>query len=100
MTSYFYLDQSLKNLTTILLNFKTFLTSFETYIEPRVHDKKMLFCLLLQHCEDRVRLKIEHFGERDEQAYELAKERLKREFGTSCIIADLCEQQFKDAPQE
>ena len=81
------------------LEFKTFLTSFETYIEPRVHDKKMLFCLLLQHCEDKVRLKIEHFGERDEQAYELAKERLKREFGRSCIIADLCEQQLKDAPQ-
>ena len=81
------------------LEFKIFLSSFETYIEPRVHDKKMLFCLLLQHCEDRVRLKIEHFGERDEQAYELAKERLKREFGRSCIIADLCKQQLKDAPQ-
>ena len=59
----------------------------------------MLFCLLLQHCAHKVKLKIEYFGERDEVAYELAKNKLKREFGRPCITADLCEQQLRDASQ-
>ena len=81
------------------LEFKSFITNFETHVEPRVQNKKMLFCLLLQHCADKVKLKIEYFGERGEVAYELAKNKLKREFGRPCIIADLCEQQLRDASQ-
>ena len=59
----------------------------------------MLFCLLSQHCADKVSFKIEYCGEMGEEAFELAKNKLKREFGRSCIIADLCEQQLRDAWQ-
>jgi len=47
-----------------LLEFKSFLTNFETHVELRVQDSKMLFCLLLQHCENKVKPKIEYFGEK------------------------------------
>ena len=80
------------------LDFRLFITNFETHVEPRVHNKKMLFCFLLQHCEDNVKSMIEYFGEKDDdQAYQLAKEKLKHEFGRPCIIADICEQQLRDA---
>ena len=49
---------------------------------------------MLQHCADEVKVKIEYFGERGEVVHEL-----KREFGRSCAIADLCEQQLRDARQ-
>ena len=81
------------------LEFKSFVTNFETYVEPRVQNKTMLFCLLLQHCANKVKFKMECLGERGEVAYELAKNKLKREFGRPCIIADLCEQQLRDASQ-
>ena len=82
------------------LDFRLFITNFETHVEPRVHNKKMLFCMLLQHCEDNVKSMIEYFGEKDDdQAYQLAKEKLKHEFGRPCIIADICEQQLRDASQ-
>ena len=43
---------------------------------------------------------IEYFGEKhDDQAYQLAKEKLKHEFGRPSIIADICEQQLRDASQ-
>ena len=38
-----------KNLKGNPLEFKSFITNFETRVEPRVQNKKMLFCLLLQH---------------------------------------------------
>jgi len=59
----------------------------------------MLFCLLLQHCKDKVKPKIESFGEKGEMAYQLAKERLKHKFGYLCIVADICKQQLRDAQQ-
>ena len=76
------------------------MTNFEIHGEPRVHNKKMLFCLRLQHCEDNVKSIIEYFAEKDnDEAYQLAKDELKREFGRLCIIADICKQQLRDAPQ-
>ena len=79
------------------LEFKSLITNFETHVEPRVQNKKMLFCLLSQHCAGKVRFKIEYCGEMGEVAFELAKNKLKREFGRPCIIADLCQQQLRDA---
>ena len=81
------------------LEFKSCITNFETHVEPQVQNKKMLFCLLLQHFADKVKLKIEYLGERGKVAYELAENKLKREFGRPCIIADLCKQQLRDASQ-
>ena len=59
----------------------------------------MLFCLLLQHCDDKIKESIEHFSEKGDLAYALAKSKLQREFGRPCIIADICEQRLKEAPQ-
>ena len=65
------------------LEFQSFIANFETHIEPRVIDNQMLFSLLLQHCEDKIKPKIEHYAERGASAYGLAKERLHREYGMS-----------------
>ena len=81
------------------LEFNSFLINFETHVEPRVHDQKMLFCLLLQHCEASVKERIEYFSEKGNSAYKLAKAKLRNEYGRPCIIADICEQKLKNAPQ-
>ena len=58
------------------LEFKAFISNFETHIEPRVKDQKMLFCLLTQHCFDPVRERIQRLAVKGEQCYQLAKLRL------------------------
>ena len=80
------------------LEFRSFISNFETHVEPRVHDNTMLFCLLLQHCEDKIKSKIEHYADRGTFAYRLAKDRLQREYGRECLIADMCEQNLINAP--
>ena len=77
------------------LEFKSFINNFETYVEPRVSDEKTLLCLLLQHCTKPVKNKIEHFSDHDEHCYTLAKQRLRREYGSPWIISDVCEQRLK-----
>ena len=57
----------------------------------------MLLCYLLQHCEQPIRNKLQHFSNKGDAGFNLAKERLEREYGRSCIIADACEQQLKAA---
>ena len=42
------------------LEFKSFLNNFETHLEPRVHDERTLFCLLLQHCSEDIQGQINH----------------------------------------
>ena len=81
------------------LAYRAFISNFETHVEPRLNDQRMLFCLLLQHCESNVRDKIEHFSGRGSMAYTLAKERPYQEYGRPCIIADICEQTLLQAPQ-
>ena len=81
------------------LEFRSFILNFETYIESRVNDPRILFCLLLQHCEERVKPKIDHYVGRGEMAYHLAKTKLQQEYGRECVIADICEQEIKEAPQ-
>ena len=77
------------------LEFKSFINNFETHVEPRVSDEKTLLCLLLQHCTKPVKDKIEHFSDHDEHCYTLAKQRLRREYGSPWIISDVCEQRLK-----
>ena len=79
------------------LNFTTFKNEFVKYIVPKVSDHKMLLCYLLQHCETKVRDKIQHFSNKGDAGYALACERLEREYGRSNIIADACEQRLKAA---
>ena len=81
------------------LAYRAFIYNFKTHVEPRLNDQRMLFCLLLQHCESNVKDKIEHFSERGSMAYTLAKEKLYQEYGRPCIIADICEQTLLQAPQ-
>ena len=59
----------------------------------------MLLCYLLQHCEDPINNKLLHFSNKGDAGFTLAKERLEREYGPSCVIADACEQQVKAAKQ-
>ena len=80
------------------LDFKGFINSFETHIEPRVQDEKTLFCLLLQHCSKVVKDRIEHFATIEEHPYTTAKQRLIKEYGTPWIISDVCEQRLKVFP--
>ena len=61
------------------LAYRAFISNFETHVEPRLNDQRMLFCLLLQHFKSNVRDKIEHFSEMGSMAYTLAKERLCQE---------------------
>ena len=81
------------------LEFNSFLINFETHVEPRVHNKKMLLCLLLQHGEASVKKRIEYFSEKGNSAYKLAKAKLLTEYGQPCIIANICEQKLKKPPQ-
>ena len=78
------------------LEFNSFLINFETHVKPRVHDKKMLLCLLLQHGEASVKERIEYFSEKGNSAYKLAKAKLLTEYGQPCIIANICEQKLKN----
>ena len=78
-------------------NFTTFKNEFVKYIVPKVSDHKMLLCYLLQHCETKVRDKIQHFSNKGDAGYALACERLEREYGRPNIIADACEQRLKAA---
>ena len=80
------------------LEFHSFIANFERHVEPRVSDQKILFCLLLQHCEGKVRDRIDSYTERGDLAYTLAKTKLQSEYGRPCVIADICEQRLKDAP--
>ena len=79
----------LKNFNGNPLEYKSFISNFETHVEPRVRNSKMLFCLLLQHCGDKIKESIEHFSEKGDLAYALAKSKLQCDFGRPCIIADI-----------
>ena len=46
------------------LEFKAFINNFETHIEPRVLNQKALFCLLLQHCVNFEKKRIQHCSNR------------------------------------
>ena len=59
----------------------------------------MLFCFLPQHCEERVKPKIDHYVGSGKMAYHLAKTKLQQEYGRKCVIADICVQEIKEAPQ-
>ena len=76
------------------LEYSSFINNFETHVEPRVKDQKMLFCLLTQHCVNSVRERIQHL-EGKEQCYQLAKQKLLKEYGSPWIVSDVCEQKLK-----
>ena len=80
------------------LEYKAFMNNFETHIEPRVRDEKTLICLLLQHCSKDVKDRIEHFATSEVQPYTVAKQRLKKEYGSPWVISDACEQRLKKFP--
>ena len=80
------------------LEYKAFMSNFETHIEPRVRDEKTLICLLLQHCSKDVKDRIEHFTSSEVQPYTVAKQRLNKEYGSPWVISDACEQRLKKFP--
>ena len=77
------------------LQYRTFITNFETHVESRIKDPKMLFCLLTRHCVDAVREGIQHLEGKGEQCYNLAKQRLTKEYGSPWIVSNFCEQKLK-----
>ena len=79
------------------LEFKSFLNNFETHLEPRVHDERTLFCLLLQHCSEDIQGQINHLAGQ-EACYQRAKQKLVREYGSPWIISDACYQKLKEFP--
>ena len=79
------------------LEFKSFLNNFETHLEPRVHDERTLFCLLLQHCSEDIQGQINHLAGQ-EACYQRAKQKLVQEYGSPWIISDACYQKLKEFP--
>ena len=80
------------------LEFKLFISNFETHVESRLQDQRALLCLLVQHCTDSVKEKIQHFSETGQNCYRLAKNRHFREYGSPWIASDVCEQRLKKFP--
>ena len=74
------------------LEFKNFLSNFETtHVESRVTDQNTLFCLLVQHCTEPIKDKISRFFEKGELCFKSAKQRLIKEYGSPCVVLDVCE---------
>ena len=61
-----------------LLEFKLFISNFETHVESRLQDQRAFLCLLVQHCKDSVKEKIQHFFEAGQNCYRLAEDRFLR----------------------
>ena len=80
------------------LEFKSFLSNFETHVESRVTDQNALFCLVVQHCADPIKDKIKHFSEKEELFYQSAKQTLIKEYGFPWVVSDVCEQTLKNFP--
>ena len=80
------------------LEFKLFISNFETHVESRLQDQRALLCLLVQHCTDPVKEKIQQFSETGQNCYRLAKDRLFKEYGSPWILSDVCEQRLKKFP--
>ena len=80
------------------LEFKLFISNFETHVESRLQDQRALLCLLVQHCTNPVKEKIQHFSETGQNCYRLAKNRLFKEYGSPWIVSDVCEQRLKKFP--
>ena len=57
------------------MEFKLFISNFETHVESRLQDWRALLCLLVQHCMDPVKEKIQYFSETGQNCYRLAKAR-------------------------
>ena len=79
------------------LKFRTFMNNFERHVETKVGSSKLRLCYLIQHCEPKIQDKIQHFSNKGEDGYFLAKSKLHKEYGWPCVIADVCEKQFKNA---
>ena len=77
------------------MKYKSFRNNFETHIESKFRDPKILLCLLLQHCKAKVKNQIEHFSNKGIDGYGLALDRLEREYGQSWVIADACERRLQ-----
>ena len=77
------------------LKYTSFRNNFETHIESKFRDPKILLCLLLQHCEVKVKNQIEHFSNKGIDGYGLALDRLEREYGQPWVIANACERRLQ-----
>jgi len=79
------------------MNFRTFEWQFEAYIVKKTQSDEMRLLFLLQHCEPRVRQRIENFTSKDpSNGYRLAWNTLFHEYGQPHVIAQCCEQQLKE----
>ena len=78
------------------MNFRTFERQFEAHIVKKTQSDEMRLLFLLQHCEPRVRQRIEHFtSKHPSDGYRLAWNTF-HEYGQPHVIAQCCEQQLKE----
>ena len=77
------------------LKYRSFRNNFETHIESKFRDPKILLCLPLQHCEAKVKNQIEHFSNKGIEGYGLALDRLEKEYDQPWVIADACERRLR-----
>ena len=80
------------------LEFKNFLSNYETHVESLVTNQNTLFRLLVQHCTDPIKDKIKHFSEKGELCYQSAKQRLTKECGSPWVVSDVYERKLKSFP--
>ena len=81
----------------ILFNIETLKLILKLTLKASFEILKFLLCLLLQHCDVKVRNRLQHFSEKGQFGYQMAQDRLKREFGQPCIIVEAREQRLKAA---
>ena len=79
------------------MEFKLFISNFETHVKSRLQDQRAVLCLLVQHCTDPVKEKI-HFSETGQNCYQLAKDCLFKEYDSPWIVSDVCKQRLKKFP--
>ena len=95
MTITFCQDRKFRKFNGDPLQYRNFKMNFETHIESKFKDPKILLCLLLQHFEPKLRNRFQHFTDKGDAGYLMALERLEMEYGQPCIIVDAYEQRLK-----
>nr|CAB3263161.1 uncharacterized protein LOC104265735 [Phallusia mammillata] len=81
------------------MEYWTFIRNFEAHVATKVHSDDLRLVYLLQHCDDKVRPKIDHLTKRPVEGYRQARQKLFHEYGQPHIIANACEQHLKKSPR-
>ena len=77
------------------LNKRSFRNNFDTHIESKFRDQKILLCLLVQYREAKIKGQMEYVLNEEIGGYGLALNSLERKYSQPCVIADSCERRLR-----